>query len=208
MRIKITCILLFLLSQTLYCQNVSIPIEVFSSVDNFYYQHSFYKTIGNSKFSFFNLSSIKKSYDEESKNNSYLFRNQLFYKIHKHWNLGLTGELTNKEAKIRLGIQYLLKNKKLIVSIYSNITVSDIASFVNMLYLEYKPKISDKVKFYSRFQIQTTTYFGKNIKYSNLYRIGIEFKSIKMGIGMPWFNPFSTKNTGTKHVGLFIGATL
>lgn len=207
MEIKKASIILMLLGKMMYCQSVSIPLEMLSSQEDFYYQHSFYKKISKSKFSFFNLTSLKINYEKEVEKNSYLVRNQLFYEIHKNWNLGLTGELTSSGELIRLGLQYLFKNKILTISLYSNITVSSSTSFVNMLYLEYKPKLTNKLNIYSRLQIQTTNSFS-TVRYSNLYRLGVEYKSLKFGIGIPWFNPFNTKKTGTKDVGLFLGIIL
>ncbi|RKE98132.1 hypothetical protein [Ichthyenterobacterium magnum] len=208
MKIKRVFLVLVLIGQIAYSQDISTPIEGLSTSTNFYYQHSFHKTIGESKFSFFNLSSLKTSYEKASVNNSFLVRNQIFYNIHKNWNLGITGELTNGQKIARFGLQYLLKRKTFITSLYSNIAFSNNSSFVNMLYFEYKPKISNATNFYSRIQIQTTTYFGGDTQYSNLYRFGIEYKQLKLGIGMPWFNPFNAKKRGYKYLGLFIGIIL
>lgn len=205
MKIKKRYLIIGFISHIMFSQAISIPIEVLSTEENFYYQHSFHKAIGNTKFSFFNLTSIKANYKKEK--NSYLVRNQLFYKLHKNWNLGFTGEITNTKRAFRFGLQYALKKENLVLSLYSNITIANATSYVNMLYLEYKLKINQKYKFYSRFQIQTITSFKTNIKYSNLYRLGIAHKSLKFGLGTPWFDPLNIKGFESKYIGLFIATT-
>ena len=208
MKIKKVCVLIGFLGQMIYSQDISIPIEIFSTQEHLYYQHSFYKTIRESKFSFFNLTSLKTSYAKASENKSYLIRNQLFYKIHKNWKLGLTAEVKNKDEAFRFGIQYLFKNNELILSIYSNIAIANKTSFVHMLFTEYKPKISKNLYFYSRLQMQTSTNLEGNTNYSNLYRIGVEYKYFKLGIGTPWFDPSNSKIEASKHVGMFMGVIL
>lgn len=201
-------ILLGLFCQSVHSQKKSVPIESLFTGYNFYYQHTLYKKIGSSKFSFFNLTSLKTDYRFLNKKNSYLVRNQLFYKIHPNFNIGLTGELSSFENAARLGIQYLFKNKTFTIIVYPNLTVANEFSFVNMIYFEYKPKINKRLNLYTRVQIQTTTFFKGNTKYSNLYRLGIEYKTIRFGIGMPWFDPFNTKKIKSEYIGVFAGMSI
>lgn len=201
-------ILLILGSTFLFSQKKNTSIETLFTVNHAHYQHTFHKTLSNSNFSFFNLTSLKTDYTSTTKEQFYLVRNQIFYKLNKSFSIGVTGELSTGKKTARFGLRYLFKNQNNLFSIYPNITFSKTSSLVSMLFWEFKPRISPTVKFYSRLQLQTDKVFNKSNHLSILYRTAIIYKNIKFGLGTPWFSSSKLNALNSEHIGFFIGMQL
>ncbi|WP_394990610.1 hypothetical protein [Emticicia sp.] len=129
----------------------------------------------------------------------------LNYELFKGFSL-TAGFALNQKTGFRkvAGFQYVFANKKWLFIAVPTVDLSDNHNLETFNLLEFKPKLTEKVEFYTRFQslyILNPEDNSHQRSYVNL-RFGLAIKNYQFGIGADsnWYGPHKVN---TDNVGLF-----
>jgi len=196
-------ILLFLTFNTAIIKAQPSPIELaighkYGSV-NFVFNKNFSQT---SRFGFFHMNTVQFYYKEDSQN-SFLLQDLLFVETFKNLRVA-TGIVYSKGGfNPTAGLQYLFSGEKFMVLIAPRVNIESDPSYDVMTIIQYKPKLNDNLKLFTR--VQMLNLFGSegNIKSYQWFRVGFETKGIQFGLAanMDEYGPNPSIET---NFGLFI----
>ena len=196
-------ILLFLSFNTANIKAQPAPIELagghkYGSV-NFVFNKKFSQT---SRFGFFHMNTVQFYYKEDSQN-SFLLQDLLFVETFKNLRVA-TGIVYSKGGfNPTAGLQYLFSGEKFMVLIAPRVNIESDPSYDVMTIIQYKPKLNDNLKLFTR--VQMLNLFGSegNIKSYQWFRVGFETKGIQFGLAanMDEYGPNPSIET---NFGLFI----
>jgi hypothetical protein len=158
-----------------------------------------------SKWGYFNVTNFNGDYKNDLTKNEFFTQSLINYTLFK--GLSLTAGFTlNQKTGFRkvAGVQYLLANRKWLFIVAPTIDLSDNHNLETFSLLEFKPKLTDKIGLYTRFQglyILNPKDNTHQRSYINL-RAGLSLKNYQFGIGADsnWYGPFKAY---TDNVGLF-----
>ncbi|WP_350291648.1 hypothetical protein [uncultured Croceitalea sp.] len=171
-------------------------------------QYTFFKDFESTKFSFFNLTSVSADYNFGRASESYLIDNFLFYQIKNRISLAVEGAVNQKVFIVAIGTRYTYTKNNFRFAFFPSYRISDKRSLYTRILLEYQSPISSRVSLYFRGQFNASTNFSGESGLSNLYRLGLQYKNIRMGLGTPWFKPLEERAFRSKHLGFFLAVTL
>jgi hypothetical protein len=188
-----------------------IPIELVLGNSRLGLQSIINKNLPESKrFSFFSVTNFESDYSQNSNSLDFINNSQISFEIYKGFGISSGGNI-NKVTGLSptLGLQYVFANPKWLFVVTPNLifTTRNTASLLSIL--EYKPKLTDQLKVYSRVQ----GLYNHNIKSSAhersylQLRIGIEYKKYQFGLAsnLDYFGP---NRSFKENYGVFIRANL
>ncbi|BFP43421.1 hypothetical protein FGF1_42660 [Flavobacteriaceae bacterium GF1] len=172
------------------------------------YQYTFFKNSELTKLSFFNLTSISTDYNFERISESYLIDNFLFYEIKKGVSLATEIAWNQKGLILAFGAQYSYTKNNFRFDVFPSYRISDKRSLYTRMLLEYQSPIGKWIDLYFRGQLNGSIDFSGNTSLSNLYRLGLQYKNLRFGIGTPWFRALSTRSFKIELIGFFVGVNI
>ena len=190
-----------LLSQSSYMESTFMDERV-------KYQYTFFKNSKLNKLSFFNLTSISTDYSFEGISENYLIDNFLFYEIKDGVSLATEVAWNQKGLILAFGARYSFTKNNFRFDIFPSYRISDRKYLFARMLLEHQSPIGKWIALYFRGQMNYSTDFSGHGNLTNLYRIGIEYRNIRFGIGTPWFKALSTNSLKKELVGIFVGLSI
>jgi hypothetical protein len=188
-----------------------IPIELVLGNSRLSLQSIINKNLPESKrFSFFSVTNFESDYSQNADGLDFINNSQISFEIYKGFGIS-SGLNINKVTGLSptLGLQYVFANPKWLFVVTPNLIFStgNTASLLSIL--EYKPKLTDQLKVYSRVQ----GLYNHNIKSSAhersylQLRIGLEYKKYQFGLAsnLDYFGP---NRSFKENHGVFIRANL
>ena len=184
-----------------------IPIETMFGTKKINYLSIVNLPLGaHSPFGYFGVMTISAPYHTNDGNNEFVFSNALTYKLSN--TLFATGGLQYHFLKGIVpysGFQFLSANPRWLFVISPGIAFLPNTSFQSVGIVEYKPKLSNKLRLYTRFQgiYNFKVNNGQHERSLVYIRTGLTLKGTSLGFGFNWDFYGSTK---TKHenLGIFI----
>ncbi|HLP32000.1 MAG TPA: hypothetical protein VK202_00930 [Bacteroidia bacterium] len=174
---------LFIISTTIkvYAQNT--PVEIMTGNRNYWYQHVFGKTFNNTRWGFFNVSSLHAFYDDTK--GDLMSQSYATFAVTKGIKLGLGTFYSSVPGfKPSLNMQLLFKKKHYALLAIPRVDVTTNPSYDLMSQMEFTPEITTGIKFYSRIQ---TLFNYTNLKHNRSYqylRLGLGYKQTQAGVAI------------------------
>lgn len=174
-----TVILILAFAVKINAQELSqkpIPIELVLGNNRLGLQSIINKNLPESKrFSFFSVTNFESDYSQNSNGLDFINISQISFEIYKGFGISSGGNI-NKVTGLSptLGLQYVFANPKWLFVVTPNLifTKGNTASLLSIL--EYKPKLTDQLKVYSRVQ----GLYNYNIKSSAHERSYLQLKLV------------------------------
>jgi hypothetical protein len=157
-----------------------IPVELNMGNNRFGLQFLMNKHFATeSKFSFLSVTSFESTYNNDINNLDFINNSQVSYEIYKGFGIA-TGLSVNRVAGLTLivGLEYVFANKEILFVITPNYHLSKTKNIEGLALIEYKPKLSEKLNLYSRFQ----TLYNYNSETDQHERSYMQFR-LGLGIG-------------------------
>ena len=131
-----------------------------------------------SKFSFLSVTSFESSFNNDLNNLDFINNSQIGYEIYKGFGIA-TGLSVNRVSGLTpvVGLEYVLANKEILLVLTPTCHLSKNKNLEGLALLEYKPKLTEKVNLYSRFQ----TLYNQNLETSKHER---SYQQFRLGVGM------------------------
>ena len=173
-----------------------IPIEVFAGNKYLNVQLVVAKNFSQkSKWGYFNVTSFRGDYKNNLTKNEFFTQSLLNYKLFK--GLSLTAGFTlNQKTGFRkvAGLQYVFANQKWLLIAVPTIDLSDNHNLETFSLLEFKPKLTDKIGLYTRFQV-LYIHNPKDMHHERSFiavRAGLSIKNYQFGLGADgnWYGPY------------------
>ncbi len=184
-----------------------IPIETMFGHEKINYLSIFNFRLGEkSRLGYFGVLTISSPYHSNNGSNEFVFSNAITYKLKN--NIYATSGLQYHFLKGIVpytGLQILSANPKWLLVMSPSIAFLPKASFQSVGILEYKPKLSKKLRIYTRFQgIYNFNLENGLHERSLIYlRTGLTFKKMSLGLGfnLDFYGPNKTQH---QNLGIFI----
>ncbi len=169
-------------------QNVvpPIPVELTIGNNNFGLQTVITRNLPESKkFSFLSVSVVQSDYENNIQSLDFVNNSQISYNFYK--GLGISAGLNttkNTGMSPQAGLQYVLANQNILLVLSSSYQFNQSNSVSLLSIFEYKPKISEKLRLYSRIQGFYTEGL-KNRDHERSYvqlRLGLGLKGYQSGL--------------------------
>ncbi len=158
--------------------------EVMTGNKSYYYQHSFGLTFPQSRFGFFNTSSLHLLHDEKTKN-ELMSQQYITYPLGSHVKLALGTFYATKPGispALALQFKYNLRHTNLLFA--PRVDLKKNGAIEAMAMVEYLPPINYRLTFYSRAQLMSN--YGPNHhnrSYQN-FRIGLKMQKAIFGLAL------------------------
>ena len=188
-----------------------IPIEMVIGNNRLGLQTIINKNLPESKrFSFFSVTNFENDYSNNANSLDFINNSQISFEVYKGFGISTGGNI-NKITGLSptIGLQYVFVNPKWLFVITPTIilTKGNTASVLSLL--EYKPKLTEQLKIYSRIQ----GLYNQNIEldihersYLQL-RLGLEYRKYQFGLASN-FDYFGPNRSFKENYGIFIRANL
>ncbi len=193
-----------LLAATSLCSlSQPLQLETMAGNRNFWYQHTISKSIHNSKWGFFNVSSLH-AYDDKLYPDELMSQSYLNYSISKHIRIGGgTFYASVPGFKPSVNIQFSVGGKNYFLLAIPRIDVHHKPSYDMMMLAEAKPQLTPGIKAYSRVQVMFNYTQGiHNRSYQNI-RLGIDMFYFQAGLAAN-FDSYGKDRITEYNLGLFI----
>lgn len=159
-------------------------LEAMAGDENYFYQHTFSRALGNSRFGFFHTSSLHAFYDRDDLN-ELMSQSYITYPLTGFAKLAVGTFYASQPgispaAVLQLG--YATRDFKALV--VPRVDLQKNGSIEMMMLLEYNPMINERLQFYSRAQFMTNYGpYHHNRSYQN-FRAGLQVKHTAVGIAL------------------------
>jgi len=176
-----------------------IPVEVFAGHRALTYQHVLSKDIG--RFNFFNVAAFDAEYGASPKN-EFVISSFFSYSLGKGFSVGVGGEIQPPGANFIFGAQYVYASQQWLLVFFPSVTLQPASQFAQLSLLEFRPRISQKIRGYFRAQVLVSTNF---ITYDRGYqqlRLGVQIKQLQLGLAAN-FDQFAANTRTTTNYGIF-----
>ena len=132
-----------------------------------------------SKFSFLSVTSFESTYKNDINNLDFINNSQVSYEIYKGFGVA-TGLSVNRVAGLTpiVGLEYVFANKEILLVLTPTYHLSKTQNIEGLALIEYKPKLTEKLNLYSRFQ----TLYNHNSETNQHERSYMQFR-IGVGLG-------------------------
>jgi len=136
-----------------------------------------------SRLGFFHMNTVQFDYKDENKN-SFLLQDLLYVETFK--NLRVAGGVAYSKGGFNptAGLQYVYSGNKLVFLCAPRVNIESDPSYDIMTIIQYKPKINDRVKLFTRVQMLNLFNADGNIKSYQWMRLGLEVKGIQFGLAI------------------------
>jgi hypothetical protein len=155
------------------------PVELNTGNNRFGLQYLMNRHFApESKFSFLSVTSFESNYNNDINDLDFINNSQVGYEIYK--GFGLAGGLSvNRVSGLTpiVGLEYVFANKEILLVITPTYHFSKSNNVEGLALIEYKPKLTEKTKLYSRFQ----TLYNHNSDENHHERSYMQFR---LGFGM------------------------
>lgn len=172
-----------------------VPVEVFAGNNYLNVQMVVAKHFNEkSKWGYFNMTSLNGDYKNNLTKNEFVSQALLNYELFKGFSL-TAGVALNYRSGFRkiAGFQYVFANRKWLLIAVPTIDLNDSHNLETFSLLEFKPKLTDKLGLYTRFQ-------GLYVHNPNeathersfvAFRVGLSVKNYQFGLGTDanWYGP-------------------
>lgn len=173
-----------------------IPVEVTIGNNNFGLQTVVSRRLPESdKISFLSVGVVQSEYLNNTQSLDFVNNSQVSYNFGKDLGISVGLNVTkNKGITPQAGLQYVLADQNILLVLSSNYQFSHSNSVALLSIFEYKPKIGEKLRLYSRVQGFYTEGL-KNRKHERSYvqlRLGLGFKGLQSGLfcNLDYYGPF------------------
>lgn len=192
-------------------KEVPIPVELTVGNNRLGLQTIINKYFPESKkFSFFSVTNLERQQKSETNNSDFINNSQISFNLKKGFGISAGINITKFSGFApTIGVQYVLSNAKWLLILTPNYIFSVDRNFSLLTLLEFKPKISNRLKMYSRFQ----SFYNQNIKsathersYMQL-RLGLDYKKYQSGLAAN-LDYFGTTKIFKSNYGVFIRTTI
>ena len=131
-----------------------------------------------SKFSFLSVTSFESTYNNDINNLDFINNSQVGYEIYKGFGVA-TGLSVNRVSGLTpiVGLEYVFANREILLVLTPTYHLSKSKNVEGLALIEYKPKLTEKLKLYSRFQ----TLCNYNSEENHHERSYMQFR---LGLGM------------------------
>ena len=132
-----------------------------------------------SKFSFLSVTSFESTYNNDINNLDFINNSQVSYEIYKGFGIA-TGLSVNRVAGLTpvVGLEYVFGSKEILLVLTPAYHLSKTKNIEGLALIEYKPKLTEKLNLYSRFQ----TLYNHNSETGQHERSYMQFR-LGVGIG-------------------------
>lgn len=191
-------------------KNPPVNIETMFSNNGIHFQTMVQKKlISAPKIGFFALSDILGKWDN-TEADGYMVQGKLTYQIVSSLDL-LGGFHMASGVGVRpsLGAMYTYANPDFIVVLNPNYNIDDFGNVEGFLMSEFKPKISENWRFYSRVQglyVHTTEDGSHARSYARL-KAGLSYKEFSFGLGAN-FDYYGPQKINENSLGVFVSTSL
>ena len=136
----------------------------------------------SSKVSIFNYTRFKVSY-QDNELNEFISYSTLNYSIHKGFGIAGGGYVTAEGFAPVVALSYFYQDNIWLVNIFPTYVFANQEAMEVFLFLQYKPRLSDNLRFFSQLIVNSNFNFKRhNFSEQNL-RVGLEYRSFQFGIG-------------------------
>ena len=183
-----------------------IPVEIFAGNHAVNVQLVVSKQFNEkSKWGYFNVTNFNGDYKNDLTKNEFFTQSLLTYQLSRGFSL-TAGFALNQKTGFRkvAGFQYVFANKKWLFITVPTVDLSDNHNFETLSLLEFKPKLTDKIGLYTRFQ-GLYILNPKDNSHQRSYvalRVGLSIKNYQFGIGAD-SNWYGSHKVNTDNVGIF-----
>jgi len=131
-----------------------------------------------SKHSFLSVTSFESTYNNDINNLDFINNSQVSYEIYKGFGVA-TGLSVNRFVGLTpiAGLQYVYASKEILFLLTPTYHFSKEKNVVGLALIEYKPKLTEKINLYSRFQ----TLYNQNMENDQHKRSYIQ---LRLGLGL------------------------
>lgn len=184
--IFVLCALTISVSKSAYAQQAPIPVEVFFSDSQMYYEIVVSRAFQpGSKFRFFTVTAFTDGYSTDVNPDEIVLPVQFSYSLKN--GLGLfTGAKLSTELGVSpiIGPQYVYARENLFLSTTPHIDNKNVATYFGVY--EYKPRLNETLSLYARLQILYVHHLRDEIHLrSYVYaRLGLKVNNLVFGVGM------------------------
>lgn len=169
-------------SQITYGQENKVtptPVELNIGNNRFGLQFLMNKKFSDeSKFSFLSVTSFESSYNNDINNLDFINNSQIGYEIYKGFGIA-SGLSVNRVSGLTptIGLEYVISIRKFLLVITPSYQFGKNKNIVGLVIIEYKPKLTEKLNLYTRFQ----TLYNYNTNQNQHER---SYLQIRLGIGI------------------------
>jgi hypothetical protein len=178
---KYALTLLYLLPVAAFGQ---MPVEIFIGNRNYWYQHSIGVTFRESKFGISHVSSMYFFFAPETPD-EIMSQVYLTYEVTPWLSAGAgTFYATGPGFSPSFSMQFRKKTRSLTVVAVPRVDVRKAGSVELMTFVEYTPRITDSVSFYSRFQAMSNYTSRRHNRSYQAIRIGVSIGKVRTGLAL------------------------
>lgn len=178
-----------------------IPIETMAGQHNFWLQQVVSKQMNNSRWGYFNVSSLHAFYDETPE--ELMSQSYLTYKVNQGIKLGVgTFYASAPGFSPSVNIQFAHQGKNHFILAIPRVDLTHKPAYDIMAMAEFFPALNKQLKLYSRIQTMfnyTNQYHNRS--YQNI-RLGLDFDAFQAGIAAN-FDAYGRNITYTANYGIF-----
>ncbi|UYW01905.1 hypothetical protein K5I29_03035 [Flavobacterium agricola] len=192
-------------------QTTPIPIEAFVSDKGLLTQLVVSKKLEpQSKFGIFALTEYYGDFKNEANKNQFMAQTYLTYNVYKGLSV-VGGAIITHQTGFRpsAGLQYVFMKNDFFVMLQPRMDLSETHNLEAFGFIEYTPKLTEKLGIYSRLQMM----YNHNEKF-NLHevsytrvRLGVSYKTYQMGLGAN-FASYGPDKVKEDSYGVFVRALL
>ncbi len=204
---KLGILCLLFISPSLLAQNAPQPIELMASQDRANLWMIVSRPIGPAgKWSFFNVTVGEADYRNTASETEIVVSNSITYDLGKGFGIAPGLQWHNKVGFVpNVGLQYVKASPDYLIVLYPALDVLPGYAIETIALAEYKPKINNRVRFYSRFQglLVQDIELGEHARSGVNLRVGLTFSQFTLGLGsnLDYYGPFKMEKINH---GLFI----
>ncbi|MDV7696000.1 hypothetical protein N6B72_03610 [Chryseobacterium soli] len=138
-----------------------------------------------SKFSFLSVTSFESTYNNDINNLDFINNSQVSYEIYKGFGVA-TGISVNRVSGLTpiVGLEYVFVNKEILLVLTPTYHLSKNKNIEGLALIEYKPKLTEKINLYTRFQT-LYNYNSENNQHERSYmqfRLGVGISNYQFGL--------------------------
>lgn len=190
-----------LLTANGFAQQPPIPVELFAGNRAFSYQHVINKSVFDDKFTFFNVVVVDAEYNT-NKNSVFVIHSLLSYKLGKGFSVGIGTQIHNAGTFVIAGMEYAYISDKLMLIFAPSVNLNGKTYYEQVVIFEYRPKLNEKIRMYSRLQVLTNTNFENYNRGYQQFKFGLERNGLQFRVAAT-FDQFNSNTVKLENYGIF-----
>ena len=184
MKIKLYFLWLFQMGLSVMGKAQPIVAESFVGINHYKYQHMFMRPfLPQGRFGYFNSSSLQFFYDSKRQTEA-MTQSYITYKLSPVFTAGAgTFYATGAGFRPSLALQVAQRKNDFFYLFFPRVDYQKSVSFELMTLMEYRPKITEGLHFYSRLNAMCNYGPHHNRSFQNVV-VGIDWKNTQVGVGL------------------------